>query len=222
MCPSRQAVLFAVSCLLVLAVGLFVYAQAPAAPAAPAPVAPKPAVVAPAPAAAAEVKDIVATVAADPDLKTLSKAIDAAGLAELKGKGPMTLLAPNDKAMAAAYPGEKLDALLKDKAQVSALVLCLLVPDKAVAVADLKGMKDLTCAAKHKHAVAVVEGAVTIDGAKVVKADVKASNGLVQVLDKVAMPAMAAAPAAAPAAAAPAVAPRPVAPAPAPAPAPAR
>jgi len=168
-------------------------------------------------------KDVIATVAADAELKTLSKAIEAAGLADLKGKGPMTLLAPNDKAFAAAYPGEKLEAMLKNKEEVSKLVSCLLVAGKAVTVADLKAMKELECVAKHKHAVAVKEDAVTIDGAKVVKADVKAANGLVQVLDKMPM-AMEAAPAAAkPAApaAAPAAAPKPASPAPAPAPAPA-
>jgi len=230
MCSSRLIVLLAVGCL--LAVGLSVYAQAPAAPAAPA-AAPAPAApAAPKPAAApvavvVELKDIAATVAADADLKTLSKAIEAAGLAEtLKGKGPMTLLAPNDKAFAAAYPGEKLEALLKNKEQLVAVLTCHLVADKAVTVADLKKMTEsgLTCMMKHKHAVAVKEDAVLVDGAKVVKADVKASNGLIQVIDKCAMPAMEMAPAAAkPAApaAAPAAAPKPAVPAPAPAPAPA-
>src|SRR5687767_5582745 len=60
-------------------------------------------------------QDIVDTAISAGSFKTLVRALEAAGLAEvLKSPGPFTMLAPNDEAFA-ALPKGTLEALFKDK-----------------------------------------------------------------------------------------------------------
>ncbi|HEY6633162.1 MAG TPA: fasciclin domain-containing protein [Rhizobiaceae bacterium] len=133
-------------------------------------------------------KDIVDTAVSAGQFKTLAAALEAAGLVEtLKGAGPFTVFAPTDAAFA-ALPAGTVETLLKpeNKGQLTEILTYHVVPGKVMA-SDLKdGMKAAT-----------VEGAeVTIDldngpmvnDAKVVKADVPASNGVIHVIDKVIMP----------------------------------
>jgi len=67
-----------------------------------------------------QAKDIVDTAVGAGNFKTLATALTAAGLIDtLKGKGPFTVFAPTDAAFA-KIPKADLDALLKDKAKVTA------------------------------------------------------------------------------------------------------
>ena len=73
-------------------------------------------------------KDIVDTAVAAGSFKTLATALQAAGLVEtLKGKGPFTVFAPTDDAFA-KIPKADLDALLKDKAKLTAVLTYHVVP----------------------------------------------------------------------------------------------
>ena len=136
-------------------------------------------------AVSAQAKDIVDTAVAAGSFKTLATALQAAGLVEtLKGKGPFTVFAPTDEAFA-KIPKADLDALLKDKAKLTSVLTYHVVPG-AVMAKDVKaGMvktvqgSDLTLA---------TTGGVTVNGAKVTKADIKASNGVIHVIDTVLMP----------------------------------
>ena len=134
---------------------------------------------------AAQAKDIVETAVAADSFKTLATALQAAGLVDtLKGKGPFTVFAPTDEAFA-KIPKADLDALLKDKAKLTAVLTYHVVPGKVMAkdvkagnVKTVQG-SDITLATK---------GGVTVNNAKVVSADVGASNGLIHVIDTVLTP----------------------------------
>lgn len=133
-------------------------------------------------------KDIVETAVGAGQFKTLAAALAAAGLVEtLKGAGPFTVFAPTDAAFA-ALPAGTVEKLLKpeNKSKLAEILTYHVVSGKVMA-GDLRDdMKAAT-----------VEGAdITIDldngpmvnDAKVVTADVAASNGVIHVIDKVMMP----------------------------------
>jgi len=141
----------------------------------------------PAPMSAA--KDIVAIASGDPQFKTLTKALTVAGLVPtLQGKGPFTVFAPTDAAFA-ALPKGTLDDMLKpaNKAKLTK-ILTYHVVSGAVLSTSLKS-GDVPTVEKSKLKVVVKGGKVTVDEANVVKADIKASNGVIHVIDKVLMPA---------------------------------
>lgn len=131
-------------------------------------------------------KDVVETAVAAGDFKTLAQALQAAGLVEtLKGKGPFTVFAPTDAAFA-KLPAGTLDALLKDKAKLTAVLTYHVVPGKVMA-ADVVKLKEAKTVQGQSVRIDASQG-VRIDGATVVKADVGASNGVIHVVDTVLMP----------------------------------
>jgi uncharacterized surface protein with fasciclin (FAS1) repeats len=154
--------------------------------ASPAPMAsPKP-MASPAPMAAT--KDIVAIASGDPQFKTLTKALGAADLvATLQRKGPFTVFAPTDAAFA-ALPEGTVENLLKpeNKAQLTKILAYHVVPGSVLSTSLKSG--DVTSVEGSSLNVAVSAGKVTVSGANVVKADIKASNGVIHVIDKVLMP----------------------------------
>jgi transforming growth factor-beta-induced protein len=134
-------------------------------------------------------KDLVDTAVAAGSFKTLVAAVEAAGLVDtLKGPGPFTVFAPTDEAFA-KLPAGTVEALLKDKAKLAAILTYHVVagrtlssdlPTKAIEVATVEGRK-LTI-------VRGADGNVTVDGATVVKADIVTSNGVIHVIDTVVLP----------------------------------
>ncbi len=133
----------------------------------------------------AQAKDIVDTAVAAGSFKTLATALGAAGLVEtLKGKGPFTVFAPTDEAFA-KIPKADLDALLKDKAKLTAVLTYHVVPGKVMA-ADVKAGKVKTV--QGSELTVTTMGGVQVDGAKVVKTDISADNGVIHVIDTVVMP----------------------------------
>jgi uncharacterized surface protein with fasciclin (FAS1) repeats len=132
-------------------------------------------------------KDIVDTAVAAGDFKTLATALQAAGLVEtLKGKGPFTVFAPTDAAFA-KVPKDQLDALLKDKAKLTAVLTYHVVSGKVMA-ADVKAGKVKTV--QGSELTVSTTGGVMVDNAKVVKTDIAADNGVIHVIDTVIMPKM--------------------------------
>ena len=130
-------------------------------------------------------KDIVDTAVAAGQFKTLATALQAAGLVEtLKGKGPFTVFAPTDEAFA-KIPKADLDALLKDKAKLTAVLTYHVVPGKVMAK-DVKAGKVKTVQGSELTVAAM--GGVTVDNAKVIKTDIAASNGVIHVIDTVVLP----------------------------------
>ena len=132
-----------------------------------------------------QAKDIVDTAVAAGSFKTLATALGAAGLVDtLKGKGPFTVFAPTDEAFA-KIPKADLDALLKDKAKLTAVLTYHVVPGKVMA-ADVKAGKVKTV--QGSELTISTTGGVMVDGAKVVKTDIAADNGVIHVIDTVVMP----------------------------------
>jgi uncharacterized surface protein with fasciclin (FAS1) repeats len=133
----------------------------------------------------AQAKDIVDTAVSAGNFKTLATALQAAGLIDtLKGAGPFTVFAPTDEAFA-KVPKADLDALLKDKAKLSAVLTYHVVPGKVMA-ADVKAGSVKTV--NGKSLTVATAGGVTVDNAKVTATDIMASNGVIHVIDTVVIP----------------------------------
>jgi uncharacterized surface protein with fasciclin (FAS1) repeats len=133
----------------------------------------------------AQAKDIVDTAVAAGDFKTLATALGAAGLVDtLKGKGPFTVFAPTDAAFA-KIPKADLDALLKDKAKLTAVLTYHVVPGKVMA-ADVKAGAVKTV--QGSNLTVTTAGGVKVNNANVVKTDIAASNGVIHVIDTVVIP----------------------------------
>jgi uncharacterized surface protein with fasciclin (FAS1) repeats len=143
-----------------------------------------------APAAVAAPKDIIDTAVAAGSFKTLATALTEAGLIEtLKGKGPFTVFAPTDEAFA-KIPKKDLEALLKDKKKLTAVLTYHVVAGK-VAAADVLKMKDgskVKTVEGREFTLGLKDGKVTVDGANVIKTDIETSNGVIHVIDSVIMP----------------------------------
>lgn len=129
---------------------------------------------------------IVDVAVANGNFKTLVAAVKAAGLAEtLSSPGPFTVFAPTDAAFA-KLPAGTVDALLKDIPKLKA-ILTYHVVSGAVMAKDVKTGMVPTVNGQSLDVKADAMG-VTVNGAKVTTADVKASNGVIHVIDTVLLP----------------------------------
>jgi transforming growth factor-beta-induced protein len=140
----------------------------------------------------APAKDIVQTAVDAGSFKTLVAAVQAAGLVEtLQGEGPFTVFAPTDEAFA-KLPKGTVEALLADKAALTAVLMLHVVPGRVMA-ADIVGANGASprTAGGESLMIAVREGTVRVNDATVVMADVGASNGVIHVIDRVLLPAAA-------------------------------
>ena len=119
---------------------------------------------------------------------TLLKAATAAGLVEtLQSAGPFTVFAPTDEAFA-ALPAGTLDALLADPEALKKVLLYHVVEGK-VTSDQIVGMTTATSVEGSPIAISVKDGVVYLnDSAKVVTADVMASNGVIHIIDAVLLP----------------------------------
>jgi uncharacterized surface protein with fasciclin (FAS1) repeats len=132
-------------------------------------------------------KDIVETAVAAGSFNTLAKALTEAGLVEtLKGEGPFTVFAPTDEAFA-KIPQSTLTALLKDKEALTRVLLYHVVAGKVMS-SDVAKLESAKTVEGSKASISVDNGTVMVDKAKVVKVDIKASNGVIHVIDTVLMP----------------------------------
>jgi len=139
--------------------------------------------------ARAQDRDIVETAAAAGSFTTLAKALTAAGLVEtLKGAGPFTVFAPTDEAFA-KLPASTLQDLLKpeNKTKLQRILTYHVVPGRVMA-ADVTKLKTAKAVSGDALKITASNGAVLVDGAHVVKADVAASNGVIHVIDTVLLP----------------------------------
>ena len=128
------------------------------------------------------------TAARTPELSTLNKLINEAGLAEtLRETGPFTFFAPSDAAFK-ALPVKTVDELAKDKLRLKAVLTYHMLPGK-VAAADIKQGNAKTI---YGTEVALAKSGtfVTYDEAVVTQPDIAASNGVLHIIDKVIVPAL--------------------------------
>ena len=105
-------------------------------------------------------------------------------VATLKGIGPFTVFAPTDEAFA-KIPKADLDALLKDKTKLTAVLTYHVVSGQVMA-ADVKAGQVKTV--QGSDITISTTGGVSVNNAKVIKTDIAASNGVIHVIDTVIMP----------------------------------
>jgi uncharacterized surface protein with fasciclin (FAS1) repeats len=133
--------------------------------------------------------DIVDTAVAAGTFKTLVAAVTAAELgATLKGAGPFTVFAPSDDAFA-KLPAGTVENLVKpeNKAKLASILTYHVMSSKVMA-ADIAGktLEPATVNGQTLHVDAT--SGVTVNGAKVVSADIECTNGVIHVIDTVLMP----------------------------------
>ena len=132
-------------------------------------------------------KDIVDTAVAAGDFSTLVTAVKAAGLVEtLKGEGPFTVFAPTDGAFA-KVPTDTLNALLADKAALANVLTYHVVAGNVMA-ADVVKVTSAVTVQGQAVSIEMKDGKVYVDGSQVVATDIKASNGVIHVIDAVILP----------------------------------
>lgn len=130
--------------------------------------------------------DLVDTAVAAGSFKTLAAALQAAGLVEtLKGPGPFTVFAPTDEAFA-KLPKGTVEALLKDLPKLRAVLTYHVVPGRVLAQDAVKLTSAKTVQGQALP-IDATEG-VKVAGARVIQADVLATNGVIHVIDAVVLP----------------------------------
>jgi len=134
---------------------------------------------------AANAKDIVDTAVSAGDFNTLAAALKAAGLVDtLKGKGPFTVFAPTDEAFA-KMPKDQLDALLADKAKLTAVLKYHVVAGSVMSKDVHAGMVKTV---QGSSLTVSTMGGVKVDNANVTAVDIVADNGVIHVIDTVILP----------------------------------
>ena len=138
----------------------------------------------------ANAADIVDTAVKAGQFNTLAAALTAGDLiVVLKGPGPFTVFAPTDEAFKKLPPGT-VENLLKpeNKAQLVKILTYHVVPGKVMSSALAGKKTDAKTVEGEMVMVDATMGGVTVNGAKVVTADVAADNGVIHVIDTVLMP----------------------------------
>lgn len=137
-------------------------------------------------------KDIVDTAVGAGSFKTLAAALGAADLVStLKGAGPFTVFAPTDEAFA-KLPAGTVETLLKpeNKEKLKAILLLHVVPGSVYA-ADVVKLTEAKTAGGQTVSIST-DGGVKVGTAtgkaNVTKTDIKASNGVIHVIDAVILP----------------------------------
>jgi uncharacterized surface protein with fasciclin (FAS1) repeats len=131
--------------------------------------------------------NIVQTAIATGQLKTLTMLLKRAGLvATLQKPGPYTVFAPTDAAFN-KVPKATIDALLKDKAKLKAVLLYHVVAGKITAAKVVK-LRSAKTANGASVRIRVSGSNVFVNGAKVTKPDVTATNGVIHVVNRVLIP----------------------------------
>ena len=134
---------------------------------------------------------IVEIAVSDDNFSTLVAALQAADLVgALEGDGPFTVFAPVNDAFA-ALPAGTVDTLLQpeNKNQLAGILTYHVVAGEYLAAETPAGTYQLeTLQGDTVEVIVDSHGAVTVDGASVIAADVDASNGVIHVIDSVIMP----------------------------------
>lgn len=131
-------------------------------------------------------KDIVVNAANAGNLSMLCNALKAADLVgTYKGIGPFTFFAPTDEAFK-KLPRGTIEALLKDKVKLASIINSHVLKG-AVLAKDFKARDSRSIQGETLRFAASISG-FTVNGAKVSKQEIEASNGVIHAIDTVMMP----------------------------------
>jgi uncharacterized surface protein with fasciclin (FAS1) repeats len=139
----------------------------------------------------AATQNVVQVALSGPQFSTLVTALKAADLVKtLEGAGPFTVFAPTNAAFAKIKKAD-LDALLKNKAELTKVLTYHVVSGKVMAADVLKMNNKMAKTVEGSQIkISVMGSTVKVDNAKVTKTDIAASNGVIHVIDTVLMPKM--------------------------------
>lgn len=136
----------------------------------------------------AQASTIVDIAASNSSFTTLVQAVQAAGLAEtLSGEGPFTVFAPTNEAFAALPEGTLEELLKPENRDTLRQILTYHVVAGAVESSDIQPGAVATVQGSSVM-LDVANGAVTVNDATVQAADIRASNGVIHVIDRVILP----------------------------------
>lgn len=132
---------------------------------------------------------IVEIAAGNEDFSTLVAALKAAGLVDvLSGEGPFTVFAPTNAAFA-KLPEGTVETLLKpENKQKLTDVLTYHVVSGKVYASDVVKLSEATTVQGSTIEITASDDGVMVDNANVVTTDIKASNGVIHVIDSVILP----------------------------------
>jgi transforming growth factor-beta-induced protein len=134
-------------------------------------------------------KDIVQTAIAAGSFTTLVRALEAADLVgTLEGKGPFTVFAPTDAAFAKLPAGTLENLLEPENKKELQRILTYHVVAGEVPSSEVVTLSRAKAVSGDTIAITVADGTVMVDNARVVTADVAASNGMIHVIDTVILP----------------------------------
>jgi uncharacterized surface protein with fasciclin (FAS1) repeats len=140
------------------------------------------------PTPAQEPQDIVSIALADDRFETLVAALKAADLVSvLQGEGPFTVFAPTDDAFA-KLGADTIQALLADKDKLTSILLYHVVAGAAVDADTASQLNEAATANGQKVKISFEKGMLKINDSLVVIKDIKASNGIIHVIDTVLIP----------------------------------
>ena len=133
-------------------------------------------------------QNIVEIAAGNPDFSTLVEFVKAAGLVDtLSSTGPFTVFAPTNEAFA-KLPAETVAALKADPAKLKD-ILTYHVVSGSVPASDVVKLTKATTVQGKDVSIMVMDGKVMLnDASNVTKTDIKASNGIIHVIDTVLTP----------------------------------
>jgi uncharacterized surface protein with fasciclin (FAS1) repeats len=137
-------------------------------------------------AASAPAYTVMDALSHSPKLTTAARLIQDAGLADtLQGPGPVTIFAPSNEAFA-ALPAAKLAEITNDKEALKAVLGYHIVPASITLDTVVNGKQKTVSG---DSLTLYKSGSfLTVESAVVIQADVKAANGMIQVIDTVLMP----------------------------------
>jgi uncharacterized surface protein with fasciclin (FAS1) repeats len=130
--------------------------------------------------------DIVETARSAGNFKTLLAALEAADLTDaLRGEGPLTIFAPTDEAFG-KLPEGTVESLLRDIPKLRAVLTYHVVP-AGVMAKDVVNLSQAKTLQGQSVRISSTSG-VMINDARVVKADIETTNGVIHVIDAVLIP----------------------------------
>lgn len=134
-------------------------------------------------------KSIVEVAAGADNFKTLVAAVKAADLVETLGsKGPFTVFAPSDEAFGKLPKGTVAELVKpENKQKLISILTYHVVPGKVMAK-DVVKLSEAKTVQGSEAKIAVKDGTVMVDKAKVVKTDIPCKNGVIHVIDSVILP----------------------------------
>lgn len=136
-----------------------------------------------------EKADIIDTAVAAGSFETLAAALTAAGLVDaLKGEGPFTVFAPTDEAFAKLPAGTVEELLKPENKEKLTRILTYHVVSGEITSNEVVNLRAAEALSGDKLSIAANDKGVLIDNAKIVQADIEASNGVIHVIDSVLIP----------------------------------